>query len=144
MTSTRSRRLLFTGFAKGANAPILLAACLHNVGSAAIKTSLSYNGKVDMPPIAVCHFHALYGRDSADQQCERPLRAFRGVGGRPLALGAQVHEAGQTLQPADADALSFLAKVEQGSLEAVLSLSSHNGFSVRRALQSSLSSQSFG
>ena len=53
-----SGRVLFLGLAKGSNAPVLLAACLHNMGSSPVRTSLAHKGHVELPPISVCHFEA--------------------------------------------------------------------------------------
>ena len=135
--SSCSGRVSFPGLARHTKAPLLLAACLHNVGSATIRTSLAHNGKVDLPAIAVCLFEAAAPDFEPAQwarMCASPVRAVLDLfaeSGAAQAFSAPWSRKfllkDRPSTPQEADRLSFLAKVERGSLSNVLSVSGHNG-----------------
>ena len=115
-------------------------------------STLSHNGQVDLPGIAVCAFeeHAM-DFDSLvwERLCQAPVRgvldlfqepgaahAFNSPGSRKFTC------MGKPAPPSSADCFSFLAKVDHSDLPAVLSCSGHNGvYCTPRSSDLSLSSE---
>ena len=126
----------FPAVARSTGDQLLLAACLHNIGSSAVKTSLTTDGKVELPNVAICSFEVFAKElDTTAWQkiAQSPVRSVLEVfaeAGAPHAFHSpwsrRFRLQGQPSQPSLADQVSFMAKVDEEDLPKVLALSGHN------------------
>ena len=132
-----SGQLAFPVTAKRNGASLLLAGCLHQVGTAPIKPHLASSATVDLPEVCICLFE-LYAKefetDVWTRVTQAPARVVQELfleGGvvrtftDPWARRHFLHN--RPSQPDLADKITFLGKVAEADLVPLLVASGHNG-----------------
>ena len=116
---------------------VLLAACLHQLGSKPVECKIQHSAEVDVPEAVCLAFHAFKdlwpSQPAWDDMVRNPVRVsldllaqaglprpFTAPWGRIFRLGTKV------ASPAQCDSLQFHARAPAGEVEALLQRSGHN------------------
>ena len=128
--------IAFPATARRNNAALLLAGCIHQVGTSPVAPHLAANATVELPPMCVCVFemHACeFEQEEWIRIAQAPVKVAQ-----ELFLDSGVTRAftdpwarrhfyqGRPAQPDSADRVSFLGKVAEPDLRRLLEASGHN------------------